>query len=379
MNVRDILIFVNCTESHACSVAHVLSELGHRPTIINTTKVPNGEHLSVDYRSDRPLLKAGAFCGTIDQVWSSWNRRFSRMYSLPGNLHPADRTHVRNSTHGVVNGILQLLDDRFPVNPIGAARITSNKLAQLEAARRVGFRIPRTLVSNRFDDISAFVSSTGDACVKAYYAQGWMTDEGAFQAVTTRIRSADLGDPAAHEVAPHFYQEYIRKKCEYRLTIFGQYAAVVRINSSELEGNAATDWRATPAYLDTLTVHALPESVIKAARQLLDLLGLRFGTLDIAETYDGDLVFFEVNEAGQWLWQELHCPDCRLLQPFCEYLIAADDGFRWDAKQFRPEFDAAAICKLLDDDPRFQVEEEYPDQVIHVADERTASTQETPC
>lgn len=369
---RNILIFTNSADSHACSVSHVIKSLGHASFIINTARFPVGEQLSIDYSSQEPHISIGGFGGKICEVHSTWNRRFSRMYSLPENLHPADHTHVRNSAHGVINGVLCLLDRQFPVNPIAAARLNSSKLIQLDVARAVGFKIPPTLISNSFSEISHFVNAGGEVCVKSYYAQGWKTDNGPVQAITAKLTKSDLTDPESYEVAPHIYQGYINKKFEYRLTMFGNYQSCVKIKSRDLRGEASVDWRASPDYLDTLEFCYLPDDVIKAARRLLSNLGLKFGALDIAETDDGEFIFFEVNESGQWLWQELHCPDCILLQPFGEYLIQGDDNFEWNRSKSCPEFHASAVMEIVANDPIFQSLDDHPDQVIHVADERTA-------
>lgn len=95
--------------------------------------------------------------------------------------------------------------------------------------------------------------------------------------------------------------------------------------------------------------------------------------MDLAQTDDGEFVFFEVNEAGQWLWQELHCPDCALLEPFSLYLASADDAFEWDESTRRWEFSAPEICSRLETDPRLQATNiaGFPDEGVHVSDERT--------
>lgn len=116
----------------------------------------------------------------------------------------------------------------------------------------------------------------------------------------------------------------------------------------------------------------LPDEVIRSLRRVLSMLGLRFGAFDIAETADGEYVFFEVNEAGQWLWQEIHCPECRILQPFCEFLLNASDNFYWDPSRNSIEYSAAEVCRYLEGDPRYndQSSEKFPDEEVRVSDER---------
>ena len=50
-------------------------------------------------------------------------------------------------------------------------------------------------------------------------------------------------------------------------------------------------------------------------------LGLKFGCFDFIVTPDGEYVFLEVNEAGQFLWIEGHCPELKMLSEFCHFIL----------------------------------------------------------
>ncbi|MBJ7439001.1 MAG: hypothetical protein JHD35_08270 [Sphingopyxis sp.] len=369
---RDILIFTNSLDTHACAVERVLQIRGGNPIVINTAHLMVGESVSARYSEGCTKIRMGGFEGTSADVHSSWNRRFSKLFSLPENLHPADRTFVRNNTQSTLTGFLGLIDDRFPVNPLASARYSSNKLLQLQAAKRANFLVPETLISNHIGDIRGFIDAVGDACVKPYHSHGWKTDDGVFQALTVRIGKDDVFDASAFEISPHIYQEYVRKKEEYRVTIFGNFSAAVRIDSQSLDDQSSVDWRSSPQYTSTLEPCELPPDVINSLKKVLVSLGLRFGTFDLARNADGEYVFFEVNEAGQWLWQEMHCPDCRILQPFSEFLHCASDDFSWEPSRRSRECDAVEVLKNLRSDPRFngQSPDDYPDEEVHVSDER---------
>lgn len=228
------------------------------------------------------------------------------------------------------------------------------------------------MISNNYSNIVQFLDEIEGGCFKPYYTYGWKTNDGIVQAVTSYTNSTDNFDKESFECYPHIYQEYIRKKFEYRLTIFGNFSASVRIDTQKLGGDAGVDWRSTPEYLSNLAPVSPPDYIVTAARGVLFALGLRFGTFDIAETVDGEYVFFEVNEAGQWLWKELRCPECRILHPFCEYLLSANDSFTWDSRDLSPSYEATAVVELLTKNPRFSTDAEFvsPDEEEHFADER---------
>jgi hypothetical protein len=57
-------------------------------------------------------------------------------------------------------------------------------------------------------------------------------------------------------------------------------------------------------------------------------LGLVFGCLDLIVTPEGEYVFLEVNESGQFLWVEGYT-GLPLLDAFTELLIQGRKDFRW--------------------------------------------------
>lgn len=62
---------------------------------------------------------------------------------------------------------------------------------------------------------------------------------------------------------------------------------------------------------------------------LMDLLGIATGSFDFAVTRQGEHVFFEVNEQGQFLWMEDRYPGLPVLQVFSEFLLSGDKHFEW--------------------------------------------------
>lgn len=369
----NTLLFINNQDLHAFAVDSVLRRFGHGSHIINTACLPSGQSITVRY-DDEIILSGNGFSLKQADITSSWNRRTSRMFCMPNYAHPADFDYIRTNSAAVVNGFIALVDEKFAVNPLAAVRITSNKLLQIKAARLAGLRTPRAIVSNDVDEIYRFLSEVGSACVKPYYTYGWKTEEGIRQAVTARLSLENIEDPASLTIAPNIYQEFINKKAEYRITIFAGFHAAVKIRSDSLKGAANVDWRADPSYLDSIQATSVPDHLVHRCREILDRLGLRFGTFDIAETIEGEFVFFEVNEAGQWLWKELHCPDCIILQPFCEYLASADDGFTWNQRRWSSEFSADSVSSAIAADDLYKelFDQPSPDERSHVADERVA-------
>jgi glutathione synthase/RimK-type ligase-like ATP-grasp enzyme len=99
-----------------------------------------------------------------------------------------------------------------------------------------------------------------------------------------------------------FFQEYIEKKYEIRLTIMGNTYIPVRINSQERE-ETRVDWRNGDQVLAYDGVR-LPEEFVTKVHRLMHRLGLVYGAIDLIVTPDDDIVFLEVNPTGQYAWLE---------------------------------------------------------------------------
>ena len=54
----------------------------------------------------------------------------------------------------------------------------------------------------------------------------------------------------------------------------------------------------------TIRAHVLPDDVLDKLRQLMSILRLVYGAIDMRLTPDGEYVFLEVNPAGQWQFVE---------------------------------------------------------------------------
>lgn len=351
----------------------MLEANGANPFLINTSKIPGNEELSARIEGGEPVLRVGEYVGSPSDVSSIWVRRISKQFVMPECSDEADHKHLRDNCRASLYGVIQMLDSRFPVNPLSSKMVRSLKANQLFNAQKSGFKIPKTLVSNNYDDIMQFRSSVAEMCVKSYYPQGWKLDEGDVRSATRKIESVGEYDRESFSIMPHIYQEFIDKKFEHRLTIFGRYHASIKIDMKELHGQSQVDWRSDLSYLSHVSPSKLPEEVVAAARKVLSSCGLRFGTFDIAETSSGEFVFFEVNEAGQWLWIETTCPEVKLLQPFCEFLTAADDDFDNSDSQNLCEFEAASVLDHIksDDDYSEILSAEFPDTAVYLADERS--------
>lgn len=176
-----------------------------------------------------------------------------------------------------------------------------HKVANLLEARRIGFKIPETLVTNSATELRQFQRRYRRVIYKplTYYFEP--PDVALF---TSRV-PIDASDTLESylALAPCIFQKEIVKSYELRVTIVGSQVFAVRINSQDFP-RTELDWRREQM---NTSLYSIVDLNSKLRRKLLRLhrnLGLVYGAYDFIVDKKGELVFLEVNPSGQWLWLE---------------------------------------------------------------------------
>jgi glutathione synthase/RimK-type ligase-like ATP-grasp enzyme len=203
------------------------------------------------------------------------------------------RDYVRVTTHVALESFL----DACPIyNGIVAEEQANRKPTQLYVARRVGLRVPRTLISNDWKTAECFVRqlwSEGKEVIYKHVAIGT-----AESPPTRLLKEEDLNRLYTAVYCPTTFQERICGGADLRVVVIGEtvFAAEWRPAAGATEGvDIRLDYRARmwPAKLPA-------EEQVKLLL-LHQALGLTFGVYDLKVNEEGAVVFLEVNPSGQWL------------------------------------------------------------------------------
>lgn len=73
----------------------------------------------------------------------------------------------------------------------------------------------------------------------------------------------------------------------------------------------------------------VPAGLTEKLLTFMKLSGLIFGSFDLAVTPDRDIVFFEINQQGQFLWLEDVNPAVPMLDVMVQFLANASPDFRY--------------------------------------------------
>jgi glutathione synthase/RimK-type ligase-like ATP-grasp enzyme len=246
----------------------------------------------------------------------------------PSRLHPADVEFANLGLRAFRESLFHMLSpEAFWVNPREAATISGLKIYQHHVARAVGLATPDSLYTNDPEQIRAFIRRHGGRIAyKPLKSLSWRTEKSYYMPFTSMITEEQLVADELLKLTPGIYQAVVPKAYELRVTVMGHHVFPVRIHSQQTQ-RGQDDWRKAHGELKMDEV-VLPEPVRALCLRLMERLKLVFGAFDFIVTPEGEHVFLEVNQMGQFLFLENEV-EVPLLDAFCELLSQARPDFTW--------------------------------------------------
>lgn len=321
--MREVLIVTEVGDLHAAAVQWALAQSGRavcrRWLPMQLDRYPAS--MLVSGRAAELLLTGPDGPIDLSSVDRIWVRRATPP-PFPPSIPAEDQVVARRELESFLHGVLHTLGDAVHwINRPAARRPASLKMRQLAIARGVGLSVPRTLVTNDAARARAFIAAArGRAVYKGFHPAFWKVGSTyRYWLNTTLVEDGHLaGNDEALRFCPGIFQEYVAKRSELRITVFGD-----RCIAAEIRGQDEIDWRIRQSDI-RCAPYALPAEIEGKLARLMAELGLEMATIDMIVTPDGEHVFLEVNEQGQFLFVEGKNPEIRLLSRFTAYL--AGDG-----------------------------------------------------
>lgn len=335
-----VLIPTQVNDIHAAVVALALRERGHEAVLWHGADFPTRQcaSLAVSPHGHLSWEARGTDLELADERFDVvWNRRLNPPV-LPDDMHAGDRQIAKRECRSFHKAVWHLVaPDAFWVNPLAGRERYTSKPVQLVEAARAGLLVPPTLCSNDPRRIREFLRQHPKGVIyKGYKPAQWRSDDRVALLFTTEVREEDLPDDDVLRLAPGIFQPLLPKAYELRVTYIGERGFAARILSQERD-LTRLDWR--HGFMDQrLEPAVLSATIDRGCRELMRRLGLVFGCFDFVVTPEGDHVFLEVNEMGQFLWVEQLAPEVRLLAPFCELLIQGRPDYRWQPSEADARF-----------------------------------------
>jgi glutathione synthase/RimK-type ligase-like ATP-grasp enzyme len=231
-----------------------------------------------------------------------WYRR-PTAFKFNDGMSEAELQFARNEAIHGVSGILRATECLW-INRPDVDAVAELKPYQLELAKRVGLRVPRTLLTNEPEEVANLVRNTDERVVYKALTGGVIHYPGAFPAglLTTVLGDEILEHTGRVRHTMCMFQEYVEKAYEVRLTVIGNTYFPVIIDSQSMEATTV-DWRGEN-HLPYGSYKPLPDEIVQKTQRLLDKLEIVYAAVDFIVTPDGEFVFLEVNPGGQFMWME---------------------------------------------------------------------------
>lgn len=193
---------------------------------------------------------------------------------------------------------LDLLDFAWLNKPNNVIR-ASNKIAQLMIAKKIGFNIPETLVSNNPNHIRNFAKN--NVIVAKNLATPWFvnSDQKTIAAYTKIVNPKWLDCDTRLSFSPVIYQHFYKRKKDYRVVVVGDnyFSASCIPNEYQIE-----DIRRGNSTGDGFVACDFNKDLLKALKLLMKEFGVDYCAADFMEDESGKLYFLEMNICGAWWW-----------------------------------------------------------------------------
>ena len=314
-SARDVILLLTHGDDHYTvdRVAQEVSRRGGRAVRLDTEGFPARLGLTTGLGPEGEQVVVRTADGELgaEEIRAVWLRRL-RTPHFDEALEPEWRESCVRESLAALEGALDgwaAAGCRF-INGLEADRAASNKPRQLRAARALGLKVPRTLVTNEAERVRAFHGQLqGRMVAKMLTPLTWSMRGGQPFVYTSAVGPELLEDLEGLRHSPMVFQEHIDKALELRVAVVGERCFVGAIDAAR-SSRGQVDWRRSRPDECQWQTGSLPAGVERQLVRLVAGLGLVYGAVDVIVTPEGEHVFLEVNPGGEWgmLEKELGLP-----------------------------------------------------------------------
>lgn len=229
---------------------------------------------------------------TSNEIYSMYYRKIS----LPSLEEYSEDYHqlMRSELITMVKGIAESVGVRALSRP-STLNHADNKIVQLNLAKKMGFVVPKSLITNSPFSANNFIKKQNKSIVKPI-SYGRITKKNGTEIIQTNIVEND--DISNLEKSPSYFQRFIAKKYELRITVVDRAFYPVRIDSED-----PVDWRKLDNKVK-YTYTKITDNLKKMMLQMMDELQIKFAAFDFIVDMNDNFFFLELNANGQWQWLE---------------------------------------------------------------------------
>lgn len=178
---------------------------------------------------------------------------------------------------------------------------SQQRFSDLKLAKELGIVVPQTILTSDPKRAKQFIQSNGGAVVFREFGVRRVQSKGVV--TTFAIEPDRLEKLSSVKNSPCVFQEYVQKRCEYRAVYIDGKFFVCEIDSQS-GALSKFDWRAYEYDKVKFSKSDLPKPILNKLAQLAKSRGLIAASFDLARNSKNQIVFFEMNRPGAWLFVE---------------------------------------------------------------------------
>ena len=226
----------------------------------------------------------------IQNLFSEVHSIYYRKLFLPTLNDYEEKYHVymQKEIYSFITGMVDSFEGKVLTTP-SILRKVENKIFQLSIATNLDFLLPNSLITNNDKEANKF---NDHAIIGKPLATGKLTLTTTTGSNIIRHKIEDIS------LSPIYFQSYIPKDYELRVTVIGNKFYCVKIIA-----NNKIDWR-QDSDKNQYELIDTPPIVKKQCQEFMRTCNLNFGAFDYI-VYQNEYYFLECNPNGQWLWLEL--------------------------------------------------------------------------
>jgi glutathione synthase/RimK-type ligase-like ATP-grasp enzyme len=329
-----ILILTNADDLHADIVAAKIEARGGRPFRLDLDAFPGKFEITLEFTGQRwegglERIGSGERLSIAD-IGAVWIRKKADFSFRTTELGPQERAYATAEAEHILSSLIHSLDCYWMSHPL-AVRAALWKGEQLQRAARFGFAVPPSLITSRSAAVKAFGARAGHGLAFKALSSPLLAADAVARVEriagglgTTIVDPADEDMLAAVAELPCFFQHYVPKRHELRVTVIGDKTFAARIHSQD-DPRTRIDFRDFSAEI-LFEAATLPPEIERRCLAFVHSYGLTFGALDIIVTPNEEYVFLENNPAGQFLFVEELAPELDMTGALADCLIAGARG-----------------------------------------------------
>src|SRR5208283_3929701 len=230
-----ILIISAEDDNHVLGVTRKLEAIGAEYLWFNPASFPAESEVLVTYSRfglAHQLLRHQGRDVDLALVTAVWDRRPGLPTAAEKVKGEVQRKWISEEGGYCLAGVWENMDCLWVPGKRRDVIAGQNKVKLLTVAADLGFRIPRTLITNSPEGFLQFYSECGGRLVTKVLRDGLVyQDNETHMAYTHAVRRRDTANYRAVHYAPLIIQEYVPKQLELRITVVGSSVFAAEIHS----------------------------------------------------------------------------------------------------------------------------------------------------